>query len=516
MQKIIKGFNTIPFLFIGSGLTRRYCNLPDWKTLLEIFANRINDDEFAYVSYENKAKINNPNSGFPEIVDLIEKDFNEKWYSTSSFRQLDDEYLEYVRDGASPFKAEVAAYVKKNSIIRPECENEIRKLSQISKKSISGLITTNFDCFLENITDGYKTYIGQEELIFSPIQGIAEIYKIHGCVNNPKSIIMNQSDYNDFERKSLYLAAKLMTIFMEYPIIFIGYSMSDPNIQRILESIINCLSAENLKKLKNRFIFIDYDESFQDVEISPYTFHFDVKAIEMTKIKMSRFELLYDALSTKKSALPAKVLRLFKQEFYDYTLTNMPTSNLRVGSIDDTRIEDEHLIVAIGKASEIGLIGLKGISGDDWYEDIVMENLNFTADDLLEYAYPNLIKNASILPLNKYLSICEGTYPSYTDAKMNDFESIINSSYKKRRHTIAISDRSVLGIWKQNDSLEKKTRLIAHLYEEEIDVDDLERILKEIFQMNPDFFINVKAPEKTNVRRLIRIYDYLKFGKKEL
>ena len=41
---------------------------------------------------------------------------------------------------------------------------------------------------------------------------------------------------------------------MEHPIIFLGYSISDINIQNILESIMKCLTPEKASMLKNRFI----------------------------------------------------------------------------------------------------------------------------------------------------------------------------------------------------------------------------------------------------------------------
>ena len=61
---------------------------------------------------------------------------------------------------------------------------------------------------------------------------IGEIYKIHGCIHQPETMILTDDDYNDFSKRNTYLAAKLITIFLEHPIIFLGYSISDPNIQK--------------------------------------------------------------------------------------------------------------------------------------------------------------------------------------------------------------------------------------------------------------------------------------------
>lgn len=83
-----------------------------------------------------------------------------------------------------------------------------------------------------------------------------------------------------------------------------------------------------------------------------------------------------------------------------------------MASIDDSRVGDEELVLAIGKASEFGLKGLSGLDGNEWYRNIILDDLKFTADELLKYAFPKLTsQNSGRLPLNKYLSEAEGTKP---------------------------------------------------------------------------------------------------------
>ena len=438
LKEIIDHFNTTPFLFVGSGITRRYYNLPSWRGLLEIFISKISDDEFAFASYENKAKetIKNKNELYPKIVELIEKEFNNLWFKNEKdIRNLDEYYYNKVKqESISPFKAEIAMYIKKQSNLVPTYIEEIEKLKALSIKSIAGIITTNYDDFFENNFEGYKRYVGQDELIFSGIQGIGEIYKIHGTIEEPKSIIINTKDYEEFQEKSNYLAAKLMTIFIEHPIIFIGYSISDINIQNILNAIIKCLDSEKVAKLKNRFIFIEYSDDVKEYEISEYTMKIENKFLEMTKIKMKDFSILYDELSKKKNKIPAKILRYYKDELYNFVLTNEPNNTIKVGSIEDERIKDEELVMAIGKVQEVAFDGLRGFSANEWYRDIIMNDKRFKTDDILTYVAPKLLKGSSNkLPLNKYLKESTKKYEELEKiALQNDFNNIISKSIKKR------------------------------------------------------------------------------------
>ncbi|WP_229420523.1 SIR2 family protein [Pseudoduganella albidiflava] len=55
---------------------------------------------------------------------------------------------------------------------------------------------------------------------------------------------MNQPDYDRFEEDHKYLSAKLLTYFIEHPLLFIGYRAEDPNIKAILYDVDRMVRAE--------------------------------------------------------------------------------------------------------------------------------------------------------------------------------------------------------------------------------------------------------------------------------
>ena len=57
---------------------------------------------------------------------------------------------------------------------------------------------------------------------------------------------------------------------------------------------------------------------------------------------------------------------------------------------------------------------------------------------------------------------------------------------------------------------------IAYLEEHEINLAELENFLISLYESDKDILSNFdNTAKKTNLRRLIRMYDYLKYGKKE-
>lgn len=144
-----------------------------------------------------------------------------------------------------------------------------------------------------------------------------------------------------------------------------------------------------------------------------------------------------------------------------------------------------------------------------------MNDIDFSANDLLEYAFPKLLRqNSGRLPVNKYLTLATKDFPECVKlAERQDFDTIISKTIKNNRKYLG-QYTSVLQIWKQEkDSLQKATQMISYLKEEQLDVNELEWVLKEIFENDVNILQNTTSSIRTNIRRLIMIYDYLKWGK---
>lgn len=508
---------TMPFLFVGSGISRRYINTESWEDLLSVFAGYANNsNKFAYQLYKEPYRHKaNPLAFLPQIASDIEKDFNKVWYTDPKWEESRQKNSSLITEHVSPFKIAIADHFMDKTLdlekLDPTLKTEIELLQSMNEKSVFGIITTNYDRLMELLFTGFNIYIGQEELLFSNPQNIREIYKIHGCCNKPSSIVINDHDYNAFDKKNAYLAAKLLTIFVEHPIIFLGYSINDSNIESILKAIIDCLSPENLSVLKDRLIFIEYDETKIIPTIATFEKNFEGnKSISMTKISSKSYEPIFEVIAKNKAKYPTNILRQLKDDVYNLVLTNDAQSNLYVKDIDSIQPNDKvEVVMGVGIFKQFGMSGYKLPSLDQVYCDIVFNDGNFNNDYMVEHTLSSLLlQHSNSVPIYKYLSTYEGSIPdAILRCKTTDFDKFISATSKKSREKYKkyYTVKDVIEHVPFPDQLEQLAWLLA----DEINTSDLTDYLKQILQEKPDLF---NSKYKTYVRRLIKILDWLLYA----
>jgi hypothetical protein len=337
----LEQFHTAPFLFVGSGLSRRYLGLEDWDGLLRRFAS-LTARPYEYFRSSADGK-------HPRIASEIAKELHILWWSSENFSNSREKYISEAIKNQSALKIEISRYLEVVSTTRVSSTELLQELDMLGRATVDGIITTNWDLLLEDSFPDYEVYVGQDELLFSASQGIGEIYKIHGCCSKPNSLVATEEDYDRFNRRNPYLAAKLLTVFAEHPVLFLGYSLNDPNISALLQSIALCLTTENINQLRDRLIFVRWDPNeeyyqWQDNSIVTLGFPIPVKTISS-----ATFTPIFEALLSLPRKFPAKVLRRLKEHVYELVHDNDPADRLHVMDIDeDTDVSEIKVVYGVG------------------------------------------------------------------------------------------------------------------------------------------------------------------------
>lgn len=337
MQLVFKEKNKKPIFFIGSGLSRRYLDTPDWNGLLESIAedvqcnyDKISENcdkenekiaqELEYFCFRSADKenveLNNRRKIFREHIakkfeDYCEsfkknfyegkqqyllnntefnKSINERLNSIASEGYTENQYAETYKEIAEDVYKHSERYIK---------SKEIHEFQRINPQAI---ITTNYDVLLEDIIfpNRLERHIGQEGFKgkIEEKEEKIDLYKIHGCITKPESIIITKEDYDDFFQRSKYLYSKLLTMFWEYPVIFIGYSISDRNIKDILTVMIEVMTEEQKNEFLEHIWVVDYvkDEQEQKVEYKEVEL-LNGKSIKVTCFQLKNYDKFFKTVS---------------------------------------------------------------------------------------------------------------------------------------------------------------------------------------------------------------------------
>ena len=507
---IIKGKKSAPFLFLGSGFTKHYLDTPDWETLLSQFTSKhINA---YYTSLDTK--------DLSKVATKIAEECNDDFWKLSDDDSYKKEFQDKAKNKTSVLKDKISKFLIEYSLkdVDSSFDDELNVLGRIS---IDGIITTNWDDFCERQFPKFKKYVGQTELLFSKsVLNIGEIYKIHGCMRTPESLVLTYEDYEDFNKRNAYLAAKLITIFIEHPIIFLGYSLNDNNIRSILTSIVQCLDQDKIEMLQNNLFFVEWNSNEStEMKIERYSMQMlESITLPVIRIETHEFKPVYECFTVFEREMPADILRFYKQQFYEIVYSEKPERKLYV--LSDRDIEergDIQFVCGFGSIEKYkSAIGYTGLKARDIFRDIVFGKGNYDSEKLLTKTIPELRKNTPYIPTYKYLK----EVGILNDDSYKGNQLGLNSSLLKQKDFCSYKFKKDETSWSLTTVLQKysgtKWKVCALVpYLKSLSGSDLQTLKKFMEDNFNDFLVSGNKAQKqysTYFKKLICFYDWKKYG----
>lgn len=138
---------------------------------------------------------------------------------------------------------------------------------------ISEIITTNYDTNLEycieKVSVIHRNLGSINNNLSVNLKDNVKLYKIHGCITDENNgIIITEKNYQEFNSSNKYIFNKLYSTFIENNIVFIGYSLTDPNIRSLLNEVIEEIKSNQFEKKKiywiNRGEINEIDRDFYE------------------------------------------------------------------------------------------------------------------------------------------------------------------------------------------------------------------------------------------------------------
>jgi hypothetical protein len=187
-------------LWAGSGFSK-YTGYPDGKQLAEIIKKNVQDTDREYFEDEQ------------QLTDVAQE-FTEIYGSEHLIRILKSVFNE-----------------------EPTSLQYHQMIAQIPQ--ITHIVTTNYDLLFERAYGDKICSIVKDQDILKPvIRDKVVVYKIHGSLEFPDTIVITQDDYRDFyDNQDSLIWTKIKSLISEYTILFLGYAFEDLYVQYIFGSV---------------------------------------------------------------------------------------------------------------------------------------------------------------------------------------------------------------------------------------------------------------------------------------
>jgi hypothetical protein len=494
IQNFIAQYRNHPILFVGTGISLRYLkNSFTWDDLLSKIAFELTENSEYYFDVKALCHENNK-FNYLKIATIIEDRFNMVLQEErdGKFKHINDIFYENMAKGInlSRFKIYISELFSKLDF-KEDMAEELKNLKKI-RKNVGSIITTNYDGLIEYIFE-FTKLIGNNILLSNPY---GSVYKIHGCYENPEKIIITDRDYITFDNKFELIRAQLLSLFIHNPIIFLGYSVGDDNIKKILKTIFSYVepNSDLATKIKNNFLLVEYGKEIDNELISEHDIVLEGDlTIRINKIKTDNFSAIYNAVSNLNlpvTALDIRKVQNIVKEIY-------AGGEIKVSITEDLdTLKNGDKILAIGSTKTISY----------HYE---------TAAELLSNYFKIVDEsNSQILNLiDKYKIQSAQYFPIYGFDKINsEIASAPKLKKQQEDNIIASINHTPAQCQSEHTKIEdvindehistssKMNSIMWNTFHGNINLDEIESFLREY-----------SAPTSTEYRKLLSVYDFKKY-----
>jgi hypothetical protein len=357
IAETVQQFGSQPILFIGSGLAKRYFGAPNWEELLGHLADGCSIIDKGLGFY--KQSLGSPMAIGEEFAHKYQE-----WAWTTGHNEFPEDMFGDNVAASSYIKFKVAQHLQAitpKSVDAFKANGHAAEIEALQAIKPHAIITTNYDEMIEILFPDLEPIIGQQILKGQAVT-VGEIFKIHGTVSDYSGLVFTTSDYNTFGKKKKFLSAKLLTFFNEHPLIFIGYSATDPNIRAILSDIDEAL-PEKGGIIPNVYI-LEWDPSITD-DSNPAREKViateEDRFVRVKLIEADSFDWVFNAFSANPimNDVNPRVLRALIARSYELVRHDIPKAKVEA----DFQMLNNSVANSTSFAKLFGIASIKDYSG---------------------------------------------------------------------------------------------------------------------------------------------------------
>lgn len=494
IQEFINQFKNHPILFMGTGISLRYYeDSYTWDQLLTKLCTELYEDEEVYLNLKYKCK-----NDYLLIASELEKSFDEilEKDRNGKFKPINDLFFERMKQG-KPQCSRMKLYLSslfENLKIKESMKEEIDNLVK-AKKNICSIITTNYDKFVEDNID-FSPLVGNKIILSNPY---GSVYKIHGSIDYPDSLVITQEDYSNFNLGNELIKAQLISLFIHNPIIFLGYGMNDDDIKSILETIFKYVvpNSEEAKLIQRNFLLVEYERGTSNTIVEDYSITLQQNnSIRINKLVTDDFSSIYTAIGNLR--LPVSAMDIRKVEtVIRKILVNNSDGAVKVRITDNIdSLDNRDTILAIGSEESFKYVNLQTGDMIRLYFELIDENKT----EVLALIDNMKISSNQYFPIYGFSLINQEIHEASKLKRQQDrqIESCIqriNDISKVEHNSIndIIHDVSVARSYKEEC-------IMWNVWENHVDLDKLK-----------NYLLSYGEKETTNYRKLLCVYDKKKY-----